>query len=300
MSRKRYTLACIAGHGVGPELLAEASRAVEAAASLHGFLVDRNYVPFGVEALMRFGHPSPPSSRRAVLAADAVLVAPGAEELLEEITRELDLRCTLERVRFDGRSELSVLAPHAADAWPWTIFRAFEVAAAGRARVAFVGMPTDREGDVAAAAAAHNGFEVEHLSVAAAMAALVQAPQHFDVVVVPPELAASVAAAAACTAGRRVAAWGRLAETGPSVFGAAHDAVHEDAGQGVADPAPLLLAAALALCQGLGERSAGSTLARALGRAPAEAAQPSTRRTADAVLAEMPRGLAFEFVRAVS
>lgn len=297
MSGKRYTLACIAGHGVGPELVAATSRAVEAASRLHGFEVEQEFVSFGVDALMCFGHPYPPASRRAVLAADAVLVAPGTDGPLDALEEELDLRASITRVRYEGRCELTVVAPLHDDAWQWTLQRAFDIARASRAHVTLVGVPPVERADVAAAEAAHPGFQVERMPVAEAMSALVTAPRHFDVVIAPLDLAASVAVAAACTAGSRVAAWGRLAENGPSIFGTSHDDGHDHAGHGVADPGPLLLAAALTLGDGLGERSAADTLARAVGRTRTELRELSTRGTTDAVLAALPSGLPLEFVR---
>ncbi len=296
MTGKRYTLACIAGHGVGPELVAATSRAVEAASRLHGFAVEQEFVPFGVDALMCFGHQYPHSSRRTVLAADAVLVAPGANGPLEALEGELDLRASITRVRYEGRCELSVVAPLHDEAWRWTLNRAFDVARASRARVTIVGVPLVDEADIAAAEAAHPGFQVERMPIAEAMSTLVTAPRHFDVVVAPLDLATSVAAAAACAAGSRVAAWGRLAENGPSIFGTSHDDGHDHAGHGVADPGPLLLAAALMLGDGLGERSAADTLARAVGRTRTER-DFSTRGTTDAVLAALRLGLPLEFVR---
>ncbi|MCP9484502.1 MAG: isocitrate/isopropylmalate family dehydrogenase [Gaiellaceae bacterium MAG52_C11] len=300
MTGKRYTLACIAGHGVGPELVAATSRAVAAASRLHGFEVEQEFVPFGVDALMRYGHPYPNSSRGAVLAADVVLVAPGVDGPLDAIEAELDLRASITRVRYEGRCELSIVAPLHNEAWQWTLDRAFDIARASRARVTLVGVPAVYEADTAAAEAAHPGFQVERMPIGAAMSALVTAPRHFDVVVVPPDLATSVAAVAACTAPNRIAAWGRLAENGPSIFGTSHDDGHDHAGHGVADPAPLLLAAALTLGDGLGERSAADTLARAVGQTRTEPRDVSTRGATDAVLAELPRGLAFEFVREAS
>jgi len=297
---KRYTLACIAGHGVGPELVAATSRAVAAASRLHGFVVEQEFVPFGMDALMCFGRPYPNASRRAVLAADAVLVAPGVDGQLEAIEAELDLRASITRVRYEGRCELSIVAPLRDEAWRWTLNRAFEVARASRAHVTFVGVPPELEADTAVVEAAHPGFQVERMPTGAAMSALVTAPRRFDVVVAPPDLATSVAAVAACTAPNRIAAWGRLAENGPSIFGTSHDDGHEHAGHGVADPAPLLLAAALTLGDGLGERSAADTLARAVGQTRTEPRDVSTRGATDAVLAELPRGLSFEFVREAS
>ena len=40
MRRKRYTVACLAGDGIGPELMAEASRAIAAVSRLYGFAVE--------------------------------------------------------------------------------------------------------------------------------------------------------------------------------------------------------------------------------------------------------------------
>ena len=294
MSRKRYSVACLAGHGVGPELIAEASRAVDAASALHGFAVDEHHVPVGAEAMMRFGHPYPGSSRHAVLDAHAVLVAPGGDETLDSIEPDLDLRASVARVRFDG-SELSVLAPLADNAWHWTVQRAFTLARSCRARVSLAGVDADWRADVAQVGLEHDGMDVELLSAADALQELVLTPQRFDVVVCPPELARTAAELAGCRAARRIAAWGRLAASGPGLFGAVHAAGHDGAGDGVADPTAMLLAAALMLGEGLGERSAARTLSQAVGRA--RGAQSSTRRAADDVLAELPHALDVEFLR---
>jgi isocitrate/isopropylmalate dehydrogenase len=259
MSR-HYAVAFLAGHGIGPEVTAEASRAVGAAARLHGFVVEDHHVPFGADAFMRFGHPYPSSSRRAVLAADAVLVGPGGEAL-DPLEAELDVRASLTRLRFDDRYELSLLAPADDDDWEWTLRRAIRIASGSRARLAVVGPATQR----------------------------------FDVLVCPRELGAAAAEVAACTRQRRTAAWGRLAVGGPSVFGAGLDPEHEVAGQGVADPRPMLLAAAVMLGEGLGERRAAASLALALDRT--KGGGPSTRGVCDGVLAELPLGLEVEFLR---
>src|SRR5262249_12092909 len=72
---QRYVVACLAGDGIGPEVMAEASRALGEVSSLHGFRIDEVHPPFGGEALSRAGHPLPPATRQATLTADAVLVA---------------------------------------------------------------------------------------------------------------------------------------------------------------------------------------------------------------------------------
>jgi 3-isopropylmalate dehydrogenase len=94
---------------------------------------------------------------------------------------------------------------------------------------------------------------------------------------------------------------GRLAASGPGVFAPAHGAAEDIAGQGVANPASLLLAAALLLGEGLGERRAAETLTGAVLEACTNGVQTpdmvtsglgaTTREFADAVLSELPSSL---------
>ena len=293
MSRVAYTVTWLSGNDVGPELVAEASRAVEAASRLHGFLVHDEHAPLGTDALMRHGHPYPPQTRRAVLESHAALVAPGLDAPLDALEDDLDVRATITRVRFDSRSELSVVSPVDEDDWAWAATRAFDVARVGRAHVTLVGLDGSPPGAVEHAVELHGGYVVERMSVADALRALVAAPERFDVLLCAPEAASTLAEVTACTSRRRVAAWGRLAQTGPSLFGTTAVAGRDDAGHGVADPSAVLLAAALLLGEGLGERSAAATLTRALGRAE-PATRPSTRGFGDTVLASLPLVLEVE------
>ena len=120
------------------------------------------------------------------------------------------------------------------------------------------------------------------------MRPLIFTPERFDVVVCPPELSRTAVEVAASLADSRTVAWGRLAPTAPSIFGPAHGAADTLAGQGVADPSSMLLAAALMLAEGLGERSGAATLSGAVGLASDDARRPSTRRHADLVLSQLP------------
>ena len=287
-SRSRYTVAFLAGHGVGPEVTAEATRAIGAAGRLHGFEVEERHVPYGADAFTRFGHPFPISSREAVVGADAVLVGAGTDPVDLEV--ELDLRASAARVRFDG-AELTLLAPLAEDAWDWTLERAVALARASRGRLTLVGVDASQADSVEAE---RDGLDVERLGTADAMRRLVFAPHAFDVLVCSAGLVLAASEVAACTSQHRVAAWGRLAANGPSVFGAGLDPRDEVAGHGVADPKPMLLAAALLLGEGLGERRAAATLSSAVGRTGTRA---STRGVADTVLAELPLALEVEFLR---
>ena len=80
----------------------------------------------------------------------------------------------------------------------------------------------------------------------------------------------------------------------PGIFGPSHGTAVDIAGQGVADPSSMLLAAALMLGEGLGERGAEATLSSAVSyvrgngtRRAVGTVSMSTELT-DAVLAQLP------------
>ena len=81
---------------------------------------------------------------------------------------------------------------------------------------------------------------------------------------------------AAAVAAHRVSATALLAEHGPSLFVPSPDGGFALAGHGMVNPSSMLLAAALALEYGIGERSAAQTLAGAVSAALVEA--PETPR----------------------
>ena len=76
-SRTKYVVACLSGHGVGPEVMGQASRALARVSHLHGFRVEEIHPPFGAGAFTQSGHALPLETRRATLAAQAILVAAG-------------------------------------------------------------------------------------------------------------------------------------------------------------------------------------------------------------------------------
>jgi isocitrate/isopropylmalate dehydrogenase len=289
MSRRAYTVVCLARHGIGPEVMAEASRALTAVSLQHGFYVDERHVPFGADAVTRFGRSFPLSSRSALLGADAVLVAAKSDAALTALEADLDLRTSVSRVRFEGRAELSILAPLGQETWSWTLERAFSIARASRARMTFVGVDDSWVREAEVAEMRHDGLEVERLTPREAIRGLIFTPERFDVVVCAPELARTAVEVAASLAHGRTVAWGRLAPNAPSIFGPAHGVADTLAGQGVADPSSMLLAAALMLAEGLGERSGAATLSNAVGLAGSDdPRRPSTRGHADLVLSQLP------------
>ncbi len=263
-SSKRYSVAMLSGDGIGPELTAVASRALQEAARLHGFHVDEVHAEFAGEAVARFGHPLPPSTRAACRRADAVLVALTREPALEGVKAELDLTWRVQRVRLpDG--DLAIVSPLDDQVEPFVVRRAFDLARSRRARLTAVGEGMAWNTFVNWEAERHPGVEVERLTATQALPELMNAPARFCVVVTQRQHGELVSDLAA--AGREespIVASGRLSATGPGIFGPTHGSAPDIAGQGVANPSGMLLAAALMLSEGLGERTAGRTLERAV------------------------------------
>jgi 3-isopropylmalate dehydrogenase len=257
-----YSIACLAGDGIGPEVMAQASRGLRAAARMHGFTLDEEHVPFGADATMRVGHPFPLATRNTALAADAILAATVDQDLLQELEGELDLRASVMRVRL-REATITFVAPLRSDAWEWTLGRAIATARSSRGQLTFVGSEDGWAADVGAAGR-DNCLGVTHLSTRRAIRALTASPEVFDVVVCAEPLLVPLAEVAWCLDSRRVLAWGRLAGDGPGIFGPSHGSAADIAGHGVADPSSMLLAAALMLGEALGERGAAATLSSAV------------------------------------
>jgi 3-isopropylmalate dehydrogenase len=292
--RTKYTVACLSGDGIGPELMGEASRAIAEAGRLHRFRVEEVHVPFAGEAVSRHGHPLPAETRTACRRADAVLVALTKEPALEGVKAELDLTWRVQRVRLaDG--DIAVVSPLEDQMEPYVVRRAFDLARSRRAKVAAVGDGQTWNTFVGWEAERHPGVEVERLTLSEALPRLMNAPDGFCVVVTQRAHAELVSdLAAASRDGSRIVASGRLSQDGPGIFGPTHGSAPDIAGQGVANPSGMLLAAALMLSEGLGEHAAGSTLERAVSSALA-----SGVRTADLAMARGPAATTRDFMDAV-
>src|SRR5437763_7818235 len=131
---RTYRVACLAGDGLGPELMAQATRTLRTVARMHGFAIEDVHAPFGSEALTRSGHPLPQSTRSAVLGAEAVLVADVTDPALAGVGAQLDLRARVTSV-LCRRSDFVVLSPADEEAEGWTVERAFELARRRRGRL---------------------------------------------------------------------------------------------------------------------------------------------------------------------
>jgi isocitrate/isopropylmalate dehydrogenase len=246
--------------------MAEAVLALDAVARLHGLSFEEVHAPFGGVAVARAGQSFPASTRAAVLAADAVLVAGAEEPALAEVMSELDLRARVTRVRFGHDDDVVFVAPLEDAADEWSLHAAFRIAESRTLRLAVVGdTPWNETADLVAEA--HEHVRVEHLSPRVAIPLAAFNASRFDVVAVAPAWAEPIVEIAAAPAEARVAAHGLLAEHGPSLFVPSPDGGFALGGTGSVNPSSMLLAAALVLEHALGSPAAAATLARSVSAA---------------------------------
>ncbi|HZQ02760.1 MAG TPA: isocitrate/isopropylmalate family dehydrogenase [Gaiellaceae bacterium] len=287
MSRS-WKLACLAGGGVGPELMAESCRVLTEVARLHALHLDDVHLPFGGEAMTRFGHPLPQTTREAYAGADAIFVTSPDDPALDGVKSDLDLVSRVSRVHNLPRGDLVVVEPVGYGTDEVAIARAFQLARARRARLTSVGSTSEWSELVSRQAEAWDGLELEHLTLGQLLTRFRDHPGTVDLVVAPGYLAEAIVDVAAHIAGSlHTVACGWVSETGPGVFAPHVCESDEVAGFGVADPVGTLLAASLLLGEGLGLRSAARTLERAV--AAAEQQRTSdTKAFTDAVIEQLP------------
>ena len=262
---RSYRVACLTGCGTAPELMAEASRSLDAVSHLHGLRIEQVHVPFGADAVVRGGHAVPHAARAAYLGADAVLVADDGDVALAELRSELDLRARQTRVRFGTRTDLVLLSPLSPESAAWAVERAFALARSRRGRLAVVADGPQWQEIVADESGRNPGVRVDLLDRTSAPAVAAFDAESLDVLVADHTLGDVLASlVGASSMPPRVAASGFLAEHGPPLFVPLHTGMAVDAGHGATDPSSMLLAAAMLLGDGLGERGAADTLVGAL------------------------------------
>ena len=283
------TVACLAGDGVGPELMAAATRTLDRVAALHNFDLDDRHLPFAGEAVTRSGHALPAATRAGYREADAILVASPHEPAFAGVKADLQLAWRIVRVHVDASHDLVVAGP--VDEWAnrTAVAHALACAASRRGRIVCVGdSPAWREA-VTAESAGWNGLEIEELTLGETLIRLREQPASLDVVVTETHLIDAIVDSAAAFAGSHASiaqAW--LPDEGPGVFAPGRTAPDDVAGFGVVDPMGMLLATSLMLAEGLKRRSASRTLERAVGNAHRAKKGEHTREFTDAVIALLP------------
>src|SRR3954451_2271441 len=91
--------------------MGEASRTLAEVARLHALHIDDVHLPFGGEALTRFGHPLPQSTREGCRASDAVFVSSPDAPAFDGLKADLDTSWRVSRVHNGVRGDLVVVEP---------------------------------------------------------------------------------------------------------------------------------------------------------------------------------------------
>jgi 3-isopropylmalate dehydrogenase len=283
------TVACLAGDGVGPELMAAVSRALDRVAKLHAVELDDVHLPFAGEAVTRSGHPLPPATRNGYREADAILVASPDAPALEGVKADLQLAWRVARIQVGDGRDVVVVGPVGSWADAIAVRNGFRSAAARRGRVLAVGESRDWRTVVEAERERWSGLEVEEASLGDALERVREHPESVDVVVTESHLVSVFVATVAHVAGSRSSvaqAW--LPDEGPGLFAPGSSQPEDVAGFGVADPKAMFLTASLMLAEGLERRSASRTLERAVDAASRGDATRDTQSFTDAVIELLP------------
>jgi 3-isopropylmalate dehydrogenase len=284
------TVACLAGDGVGPELMAAATRALERVSKLHQLQLDDRHLPFAGEAVTRSGHPLPAATRAGYRDVDAILVASPHEPALDGVKADLHLAWRVARVQLRSGGDIVVVGPVGEWANEIAISRAFSCAGSRHGRIVCVGESPEWRSAVAAQTARWGGLDVEEVGFGDVLVRLRDEPETLDVVVTEAHLVSAMVDAAAHYAGSPSSvanAW--LPDKGPGVFAPGTAEPDDVAGFGVVDPEGMLLTASLMLAEGLKRRSASRTLERAVGEVARRRVAHDTRSFTDAVIELLPQ-----------
>jgi 3-isopropylmalate dehydrogenase len=284
------TVACLAGDGVGPELMAAASRALDGVARLHALDVRDVHLPFAGEAVTRSGHALPQATRSAYRSTDAILVASPEEPALDGVKADLHLAWRISRVHLGANRDVVFFGAVDPANDRKAIARAFTCAASRRGRIACIGASLEWREAVEEERGRWGGLDVVEPTLGEALVGLKEDPSGFDVCVSEAHLLTPLVDAAAHFAESRAAvahAW--MSDEGPGVFTPGSSEPDEHAGFGVADPTAMLFTTSLLLAEGLCRRSASRTLERAVGEAAGADTVRETRSFTDAVLKLLPQ-----------
>jgi 3-isopropylmalate dehydrogenase len=299
------TVVLLPGDGIGPEVMREARRALEALAPD----LELEERLFGAQAIRETGDSLPPETLAACKGAEAVLKGPigdpefDAAEVRPEqgmlrLRAELDVYANLRPARSEEADVLIVrelvgglyfgekgvredgTVYDTMEYHPRQVERiarrAFELARSRRKQVVSVDKANVLETSrlwrrvVTEVAAGYEDVEVEHMLVDNAAMQLVLATDRFDVLVTENMFGDILSdLAASLTGGIGLAPSASLSDDGPGVFEPVHGSAPDIAGRGIANPVAMLLSTALMLEHGLARPDEALRLEEAVSEAAA-------------------------------
>jgi 3-isopropylmalate dehydrogenase len=282
------TVVLLPGDGVGPEVMREARRVLEALTPD----LELEEWPFGAQAIRDTGGSLPDETLAACREAEAVLKAPigdpefDAAEVRPEqgmlrLRAELDVYANLRPARSES-VDLLIVRELVGGLYfgargvreDGTVFdtmeyhpsqveriarRALELARSRGKRLLSVDKANVLETSrlwrrvVNEVAAGYDDVQVEHMLVDNAAMQLASAPEGFDVLVTENMFGDILSdLAAAVTGGLGLAPSASLSDSGPGIFEPVHGSAPDIAGRGIANPTAMLRSTALMLEHGLG------------------------------------------------
>jgi 3-isopropylmalate dehydrogenase len=327
MALRPAKVVCLPGDGVGPEVMLEATRVLQALG------IDFEEQPFGGAAIDSWGRSLPQPTLEACRSADAVLVGAvgGAqwdglperpEGGLIRLRKELEVYANLRPAVGDGIDLLIVREligglyyggsgelpdGRVFDTMVYTrpeiervARRAFELARTRGGRLLSVDKANVLETSrlwrrvVTELAADYPDVELKHGLVDSVAMNIVMRPTDFDVLVMENMFGDILSdVAAGVTGGLGLAASASLGDSNPGIFEPVHGTAPDIAGTGTANPTAMLRSVAMALEHGLGEPGKARALEAAVAAALAETQTPdlggsaTTREFGDAVLSNL-------------
>ncbi len=297
-------VACLAGDGIGPEVMAEAGRVIDAACKLFGMQIRQVHLPFGGDAIDKHQDPFPAHVRAAVKASDAVLLgAVGGprwdssprrpEEGLLGLRKELDAFANLRPVRHadidlivvreltgglyfgqkvEGNETASDLCTYTREQVERVARWAFRLARRRSGRVVSVDkanvLATSRlwrHTVTALAAAEYSEIKLTHELVDSFAMNLATRPGAYDVILTE-NLFGDILSdlAAAVGGGLGLAPSASLSAEPPGIFEPVHGSAPDIAGQGEANPIAMLRSVGMMFTYGLGRRDIGRAITAAV------------------------------------
>ena len=292
-------VAVLPGDGIGPEVMAEAVRVLDALG------IEHSEHAFGGNAILAQGTPLPAETLAACRQSDAVLLAAvGLPELegkpvrpeqgLLGLRKELGVYANLRPARGDGIDMMIVRelvgglyfgekGTREDGTWFDTCEysrpeveriarRGFEIAEARGSKLTSVDkvnvMHTSRlwrDVVTAMGATLYPDVALDHALVDSFAMTIVQAPETIDTVVTENTFGDILSdVAAAVTGGLGLAASASLGDDGPGIFEPVHGSAPQIAGQGIANPAAMLRSVALMLAYSLDRAEDAAALERAV------------------------------------
>ena len=297
-------VACLAGDGIGPEVMAEAGRVIDAVSALFGIRVRQVHLPFGGDAIDKHQDPFPAHVRAAVKASDAVLLgavggprwdgaARRPEAGLLGLRKELDAFANLRPVRyrdidlmvvreltgglyFGAKQEGTELASDTCSYSREQVERvarwAFRLARRRSGRVVSV----DKANVLATSrlwrhvvselhAAEYAELTLTHELVDSFAMNLATRPQAYDVILTE-NLFGDILSdlAAAVGGGLGLAPSASLSAEPPGIFEPVHGSAPDIAGQGEANPIAMILSVGMMFTYGIGRRDIGRAIMAAV------------------------------------